>query len=466
MAILSSINFYWRHLLTTPADIGAIVGLSANSDGNIFVVGETSRKVHCYRGSGWTVHIDKLPAKKAKEILGLAVKEDGTTYISSVESDRIFVFNPGAVNWENLGVGPDKDITGLAIDTRGSKSTRDYAGIAETVETVNVVEVGVDEAFGVDEGQRRIAAAHIPVSTAETTGLKEDLDHGIDAASTKTEAFGLADTIITGKLITASVDEQFGVAHKSAVASGIHVDDALGLLEAADLRGALSLPLTETLDWSDARPVVGRLLGVNLNERLGITQKSAAVHSIYVDDALGLFEAADLRGALSLLLTETLDWSYARPIIEQRINLSEPLGLLDIQDNVPFYREFIEENLDIYDGLYPRWPLALPSRFDRAGFSQQFGKNMLEFPVTHGRPMRRKQFTKTHKHITGQMLMDTEQWEALLDFYYNELNAGINVFELLDPIKEYMTVMKFTEPPSRISDGGLRWRVKLQMRVE
>ena len=259
----------WHLYTTTPADIGAIVGLSVNSGGDVFVVGETSRKVHCYRGSGWTVHIDKLPAKKAKEILGLAVKEDGTTYISSVESDRIFVFNPGAVNWENLGVGPDKDITGLAIDTRGSKSTRDYVGIAETVETVNVVEVGVDEAFGVDEGQRRIAAAHIPVSTAETTGLKEDLDHGIDAASTKTEAFGLADTIVTGKLITASVDEQFGVAHKSTVAPGTHVDDALGLLEAADLRGALSLPLTETLDWSDARPVVGRLLGVNLNERLG-----------------------------------------------------------------------------------------------------------------------------------------------------------------------------------------------------
>ena len=178
--------------------------MSANSDGNIFVVGETSRKVHCYKGGVWNVHIDKLPAKKAKEILGLAVKEDGTTYISSVESDRIFVFNPGAVNWENLGVGPKKDVTGLAIDTRGSKSTRDYAGIAETVETVNVVEVGVDEAFGVDEGQRRIAAAHIPVSTAETTGLKEDLDHGIDAASTETEAFGLADTIVTGKLITAS----------------------------------------------------------------------------------------------------------------------------------------------------------------------------------------------------------------------------------------------------------------------
>ena len=377
--------------------------------GDVFVVGETSRKVHCFRNKVWTVHIDKLPAKKAKEILGLAVKEDGTTYISSVESDRIFVFNPGAVNWENLGVGPDKDITGLAIDTRGSKSTRDYVGIAETVETVNVVEVGVDEAFGVDEGQRRIAAAHIPVSTAETTGLKEDLDHGIDAASTETEAFGLADTIVTGKLITASVDEQFGVAHKSTVAPGTHVDDALGLLEAADLRGALSLPLTETLDWSDARPIVGQLLSVNLNERL---------------------------------------------------------GLLDIQHSGYYYEDFVEENLDIYDGLYPRWPLALPSRFDRAGFSQQFGKNMLEFPVTHGRPMRRKQFTKTHKHITGQMLMDTEQWEALLDFYYNELNAGINVFELLDPIKEYMTVMKFTEPPSRISDGGLRWRVKLQMRVE
>ena len=61
----------------------------------------------CYRGSGWTVHIDKLPAKKAKEILGLAVKEDGTTYISSVKSDCIFVFNPGAVNWKNLGVGPE-----------------------------------------------------------------------------------------------------------------------------------------------------------------------------------------------------------------------------------------------------------------------------------------------------------------------------------------------------------------------
>ena len=116
------------------------------------------------------------------------------------------------------------------------------------------------------------------------------------------------------------------------------------------------------------------------------------------------------------------------------------------------------------DSITP-WPTTLPQKFLRDGFQQSLGDNVLPFPVTRGRPMRRKRFTRISKPITGSMVLTSAQWDILLNFYFNTLQGGQLAFEMPKPVGSGSVDLEFlSHPPNRIS-FGVNWRVDMRFRV-
>ena len=251
------------------------------------------------------------------------------------------------------------------------------------------------------------------------------------------------------------IGEAVGLADMAAGQSSIQaaVADELRVLDSGQLGYGLVTALAEQLGLSDTEAGVAEYR-VNEGEEAGLsdTVSDVAARALLTDVA----EAAGLSDSVNSRLITPID-------VTEIIGLSDAvIGEISLGLDIHFGDLLLVG--DILLGGTATWPVSLPQRFNRSGFSMQLGKGYLEFSVTRSRPMRRKQFTKIFHPIAGRMTINSQQWEDLLDFYYNTLNAGETTFELPAPVGSGTVLVKFTKPPSRVARNGPDWIVDLKLR--
>lgn len=133
----------------------------------------------------------------------------------------------------------------------------------------------------------------------------------------------------------------------------------------------------------------------------------------------------------------------------------------------------------------PTWPTDLPQEFEARGYSDRLPERLVRSQLDAGEPKTRERARRGYRiPISGQMLMDSDQWNDLLSFYETDLADGAlafdfpnvdgEVIEVEDPNDPTMTIpdpdgalvmvsVAFAEPPSVSAIGPDFFTVRLSL---
>lgn len=113
------------------------------------------------------------------------------------------------------------------------------------------------------------------------------------------------------------------------------------------------------------------------------------------------------------------------------------------------------------------WPLTLPQRFLASDYNDALPDNVIKTQMDAGPPKRRRKTTSNIRVVNGSMLMTTDQWDDLVDFFQNTLKE-VSPFNLPEPGNDALDTLTvvFSSPPSRQYFSPGRWRVVLRFEVQ
>ena len=116
----------------------------------------------------------------------------------------------------------------------------------------------------------------------------------------------------------------------------------------------------------------------------------------------------------------------------------------------------------------PAWPAYLPQELDRRGFREAMPD--IQRSSADGPEKRRRRSTATPYPLSGQMLMNGQQWQILKYFFDFELQGGVLSFDFPDPDRDDGAAetirVSFDQPPSRTNPGGDNYWVRLRFLVQ
>jgi len=93
------------------------------------------------------------------------------------------------------------------------------------------------------------------------------------------------------------------------------------------------------------------------------------------------------------------------------------------------------------------WPQSLPQRFNRDGYAEAPGENVLRETMDTGPAKTRLRGTSAPTRVTGQMVMDDDQLRLFKEFYQSSLFYGVVPFSMPDQLGTVRS-MTIVEPPS------------------
>lgn len=113
------------------------------------------------------------------------------------------------------------------------------------------------------------------------------------------------------------------------------------------------------------------------------------------------------------------------------------------------------------------WPPTLPQRFLASDYSDALPDNVIKTQMDAGPPKRRRKTTANIRMISGSMIMTTDQWEDLVDFFQNTIKEAAP-FNLPEPGNDAVgiLVVVFSTPPQRQYFSPGRWNVSLRFEVQ
>ena len=108
------------------------------------------------------------------------------------------------------------------------------------------------------------------------------------------------------------------------------------------------------------------------------------------------------------------------------------------------------------------WPATLPQEFEETGFQSDVPDQLVRSDGGQRPQRRRRARRETARPIRGEMLMTTAQWQALLNFYQNDLGGGALAIDFPNPDdSSEMIQVVFERPPALSPIGGDLHRISL-----
>lgn len=111
------------------------------------------------------------------------------------------------------------------------------------------------------------------------------------------------------------------------------------------------------------------------------------------------------------------------------------------------------------------WPDALPQLFSVSGFGEQLADNTIRDEFDVGPAGVRRRSTAGVSRLSGRMVMSTEQWNRLKQFYRDDTLGGSLAFGFPEPISEEQILVRFSASPSRTPVTDDDWEVALAFEV-
>ena len=102
------------------------------------------------------------------------------------------------------------------------------------------------------------------------------------------------------------------------------------------------------------------------------------------------------------------------------------------------------------------WPSTLPMEFEASSFEDEFPEQLIYSPIDkYDSDTRQINRLEVKAPLKGNMIMDTIQWSALLNWYINTIGSGAISFNFPNPdnISETIRVI-FISPPKLSTIGG------------
>ena len=112
----------------------------------------------------------------------------------------------------------------------------------------------------------------------------------------------------------------------------------------------------------------------------------------------------------------------------------------------------------------PAWPGTLPQLFQRPGFKEVEGDNLLRTVMDKGPPkVRRRGSDATRKHV-GHMIMDGTQYVTFRNFYNVTLaNGSLLIDSGLVDAHGTLRTFRIEKPPEYEPLGNDYWQVSLEL---
>ena len=113
------------------------------------------------------------------------------------------------------------------------------------------------------------------------------------------------------------------------------------------------------------------------------------------------------------------------------------------------------------------WRITLPKRFLASDYSDTLPDNVIKTQMDAGPPKRRRKTTANIRVMSGSMVMTTDQWDDLVDFFQNTVKEAAP-FNLPEPGNDAIGTITvvFSAPPSRQYFSPGRWTVSLKFEVQ
>ena len=111
------------------------------------------------------------------------------------------------------------------------------------------------------------------------------------------------------------------------------------------------------------------------------------------------------------------------------------------------------------------WPISLPKEFEANSYQDELPEQLIYSPIEkYDYNVRRINRVEVKASIKGNMIMDTNQWIILLNWYINTISSGTISFDFPNPdnILKMIKVI-FIAPPKLDTIGGEIHRVSLDL---
>lgn len=89
------------------------------------------------------------------------------------------------------------------------------------------------------------------------------------------------------------------------------------------------------------------------------------------------------------------------------------------------------------------WPESLPQELHQQGFAYQGPQGSIRTEMEFGKSFQRRRFTAAVEPFSGQIYLDKEQYETLLNFWKNTIAMGSLEFNWKHPITEEDATVRF-----------------------
>ena len=114
------------------------------------------------------------------------------------------------------------------------------------------------------------------------------------------------------------------------------------------------------------------------------------------------------------------------------------------------------------------WPESLPREFEAPGYRDELPEQLFRSVVdADSGESRRSARHEVKAPIAGVMIMESEEWLTLKEFYLGTLGCGALAFDIPDPDDSASTIrVSFLRPPNLTNVGGDVYRVQLAFERE
>jgi hypothetical protein len=111
------------------------------------------------------------------------------------------------------------------------------------------------------------------------------------------------------------------------------------------------------------------------------------------------------------------------------------------------------------------WPAALPPLAELDGYTETPPDLALRSSVEAGPAKTRPRWSAGATRVSGRLLLDAAQAEALAQFYRAATLTGALVFEAPHPRTGLVARLRFTRAPelAHLAEGGGLWRAQIEL---